>query len=170
MKQHKRGLYAVLAAKPTLFLQSRYPEVQHCASDDFIDRQQRWRDCSANDVGHRLPPIRRNAFAGYWRLPEPDLREGELGHKDKHSHLGAICDVAHIPIRWRRCNPRQPGTRTGRNPASVFSPGAMHQTKCEAAMKRRSKPLFAILILILGLSIAPASARAKPDCMVRPSC
>jgi len=120
----------VPAAKPTLFLQSRYPEVQHCASDDFIDRQQRWRDCSANDVGHRLPPIRRNAFAGYWRLPEPDLREGELGHKDKHSHLGAICDVAHIPIRWRRCNPRQPGTRTGRNPASVFSPGAMHQTKC----------------------------------------
>ena len=34
-------------------------------------------------------------------------------------------------------------------------------------MKRRSTPLFAILILILilGLSIAPASARAKPDCM-----
>jgi hypothetical protein len=33
-------------------------------------------------------------------------------------------------------------------------------------MKRRSTPLFAILILTLGLSIAPASARAKPDCTV----
>jgi hypothetical protein len=32
-------------------------------------------------------------------------------------------------------------------------------------MKRRSTPLFAVLMLILGLSIAPASARAKPDCM-----
>jgi hypothetical protein len=75
-------LSAVLATKPTLFLQSRYPEVQHGASDDFIDRQQRWRDCGANDVGHRVPPIRRNAFTGYWRLPELDLREGEPGHKN----------------------------------------------------------------------------------------
>jgi hypothetical protein len=72
-------LSAVVAFNPKLFLQRRYPEVQHCASDDFIDRQQR---CGANDVGHRVPPIRRNALAGYWRLPELDLHEGELGHKD----------------------------------------------------------------------------------------
>ena len=31
-------------------------------------------------------------------------------------------------------------------------------------MKRRSTTLFAILIVALGLSIAPASARVKPDC------
>jgi lipopolysaccharide export LptBFGC system permease protein LptF len=31
-------------------------------------------------------------------------------------------------------------------------------------MKRRLTPLFAVLMLILGLSIAPASARAKSDC------
>jgi hypothetical protein len=33
-------------------------------------------------------------------------------------------------------------------------------------MKRVLTPLFAVLVLILGLSIAPASARAKPDGMV----
>jgi hypothetical protein len=32
-------------------------------------------------------------------------------------------------------------------------------------MKQNLTPLIAVLMLTLGLSMTPASARAKPDCM-----